>query len=62
MRTELLNLDWHDYGLSLRDYGYTLRLVKNMIQDRNEHLPNRIEGAIGYDQDGNVLSGAENRG
>jgi hypothetical protein len=59
MKKELLDFDWHGYGLSMRDFGYTLRLVNNIIQDRIDHLPKKIEGATGYDGDGNVLSGSE---
>lgn len=59
MRAELLDFDWHGYGLSVRDYEYTLRLVKNIIQDRIDHLPKRVEGAVGYDENGNILSGTE---
>lgn len=59
MRKELLNFDWHGCGLSMRDFTYTLRLIENIIQDRIDNLPKRVEGATGYDADGNVLSGPE---
>jgi hypothetical protein len=59
MRAELLDFDWHGFGLSFRDFEYTLRLIKNIMQDRIDHLPKKVEGGVGYDENGNVVSGTE---
>jgi hypothetical protein len=59
MRKELLDFNWHGYGLDIHDFDYTLRLVQNIIQDRIDHLPKKVEGAIGYDADGNIIDSAE---
>jgi hypothetical protein len=38
LREELKNTDWHTYGLSISDYEYTNRLIKELIADRNEQI------------------------
>ena len=34
MRNELKNTNWHTYGLSINDFDYTLRLITEIIDDR----------------------------
>ncbi len=42
MREELKNYQWHVYGLSKSDFDYTLRLVNEIIEDRQSQLINQI--------------------
>lgn len=42
MREELKNFQWHIYGLSKEDFGYTLRLVNEIIEDRENQLMQQI--------------------
>lgn len=42
MREELKNYQWHVYGLSKSDFDYTLRLVNEIIEDRQNQLIHQI--------------------
>ncbi|MEP6262495.1 MAG: hypothetical protein ABJ092_13020 [Gillisia sp.] len=42
MREELKNTDWHTYGLSISDYDYTSRLIKDLIKDRNAQIRTKV--------------------
>jgi hypothetical protein len=59
MRDELKNFNWHVYGLSLTDFDYTLRLVGQIIEDRINQLPKRVEGSVGYNENGDKVTGEE---
>ncbi len=43
MREELKNTDWHTYGLSISDYDYTKRLIKEIIEDRNKQIETKTK-------------------
>ena len=55
MRPELKKADWHVYGLSIYDYDYTLRLVKEIIEDRKQQLKIKIDNIKVYDEQGNIV-------
>ena len=55
MRNELKDFDWHIYGLSKDDFEYTLRLIKEIIADRQSQLQIQIDNIEVYDEKGNLL-------
>lgn len=54
MREELKNFDWHINGLSKSDFDYTIRLIREIIEDRQNQLKLQTENVKGYDI-GNIL-------
>ena len=55
LRKELKDFDWHIYGLSKDDFEYTLRLIKEIIADRQSQLQIQIDNIEVYDEKGNLL-------
>jgi len=55
MRKELKDFDWHTYGVSEDDFDYTVRLVEEIIEDRQNHLQTKIDKIKVYDFDGNLI-------
>ncbi len=56
MRKELNNLEWHIYGVSEKDYDYTFRLVKEIINHRQNQINEKIDSIKVCDNKENLLN------
>jgi len=56
MRDELKNFDWHVYGLQTGDFSATLRLIDEIISNRDDQLQRQISETVVYDEKGEKLS------
>ena len=43
MQEELSNHNWHIYRLSISDYDYTIRLLKDIIKGRKNQLDIKVK-------------------
>lgn len=55
MRKELKDFDWHVYGLDISDFDNTLNLIKEIIQDRDLQLKQKIENLELYNENGKLI-------